>query len=144
MARQTDVDTAAELVVALGALIRRIRSAAPSELNELPWSLMAVIRRLDHDGPATTADLARAENVKPQSMGAIVSALEARGLVERRPHATDGRQVTIALTARGEKARYEARAAKSTWLASAVAALDAEDRKALPDLTALIKRLAAS
>ena len=80
--------------------------------------------------------------MRPQSMSAIVTALEGRGLVERRPHLTDGRQVHIALTPTGARARHEARAAKSTWLAQAIATLDPAERKALPSLTALVKRLA--
>ena len=41
------------------------------------------------------AVLARAEGVKPQSMGTAL------GLVERKAHSTDGRQINIKLTARG-------------------------------------------
>ena len=67
---------------AIGLLIRRIRATAASQ--ELSLSERSVMSRLDNNGPATTAELARAEGVKPQSMGATVAALEERGLVERR------------------------------------------------------------
>ena len=97
--------------------------------------------RLDTEGPATTAELARAEGVKPQSMGAAIAVLEEMGLVERKPHPTDGRQMNIALTARGVSVRKDARAAKRTWLAEAIGKLDATEQKKLPAVTALIKRL---
>src|SRR5262249_20594449 len=84
---------------AVGLLVRRVRAAAAT--HELSWREPAVLGRLRRDGRATTADLARAEAVRPQSMGATVAALEEMGLVERKPHPTDGRQVNIVLTAKG-------------------------------------------
>ncbi|MFZ0084134.1 MAG: MarR family transcriptional regulator [Candidatus Acidiferrales bacterium] len=135
---------ATELALALGMLVRRLRSAVPaeSESHELSWAQLAVMRRLDTDGPATTADLARAEGVKPQSMGATVAALEEMGIVERKAHPTDGRQMNIALTAKGASVRKNTRSAKRMRLAQAIAKLDAREQKSLPAVTELIKRLA--
>jgi len=124
---------------AVGLLIRRIRATAASQ--ELSLSERSVMSRLDNDGPATTADLARAEGVKPQSMGATVAALEERGLVERKAHPTDGRQVNIELTAKGAAIRKSAKDAKRTWLAHAVAQLDKQDQATLFAAGEIIKRL---
>jgi len=135
---------ATELALALGLLVRRLRSAAPSESHELSWTQKAVMVRLDTEGPATTADLARAEGMKPQSMGTTIAALEEMGMVEREPHPTDGRQINIALTEKGARMRKETRIAKQTWLAEAIAKLDAAEQKSLPAFTALIKRLGES
>jgi DNA-binding MarR family transcriptional regulator len=44
-----------------------------------------VISRLAKEGPTTTAELARLEGMRPQSMRTTVSALEKMGMVERRP-----------------------------------------------------------
>ncbi len=82
-----------EFSQALGILVRRMRAAAAS--HELSWSETGVMWRLATDGPATTAELARAEGMKPQSMGTTIAALEEMGMVGRRPHPTDGRQVNI-------------------------------------------------
>jgi len=142
MPRKNHENAATELALALGLLMRRLRSAVPSESLELSWTQMGVMRRLDAEGPATTAELARAEGVKPQSMGATVAALEEMGIVERRPHPTDGRQMNIALTGKGTSMRKDARIAKQTWLAQAIAKLDAKEQKNLPAVTELIKRLA--
>jgi DNA-binding MarR family transcriptional regulator len=141
MPRKTQEDAATELALALGLLMRRVRSAAPAESHELSWTQKAVMVRLDGQGPATIAELARAEGVKPQSMGATVAALEEMGIVERKPHPTDGRQMNIALTTKGARVRRDARIAKQTWLAQSIAKLDAAEQKKLPALTALIKRL---
>jgi len=55
-------------------------------------SQVSVLSRLDRDGPTTVTNLAHAEGVRPQSMGATVSALETTGLVSGAPDPNDGRQ----------------------------------------------------
>ncbi len=97
--------------------------------------------RLDRDGAATIADLARAESMKPQSMGTTVAALEEMGLVERSPHPTDGRQVKIALTRKGVAVRKSTRDAKRTWLAEAIAQLDDDEQQTLFRAGEIIRRL---
>src|ERR1700736_5745264 len=96
---------------AIGLLVRRMRAAAASE--ELSWTEIVVMARLAN-GPATIADLARAEGMKPQSMGTTIAALEEMGIVERQPHPTDGRQVNIELTAKGAAVRKITGDAKRT------------------------------
>ncbi len=100
--------------------------------------------RLAKDGPATTAELARSEGVKPQSMGTVVAALEDRGFIERKSHPTDGRQLNIQLTPKGEAARRSAKDARRTWLAQAIAQLDEEERKVLLAAGEIITRLVAA
>jgi DNA-binding MarR family transcriptional regulator len=100
--------------------------------------------RLDKGGPATIADLARAELVKPQSMGVTLAELERESLVERRPHPTDGRQVLFTLTAEGVEARRKRSAAKQKWLLAAIAQLDDRERETLFAAGEIIKRLAES
>lgn len=124
---------------AMGLLVRRVRAAAAS--HELSLTESAVLARLDRHGPATTAELARAESVKPQSMGTTVAALEEMGLVERKPHATDGRQINVELTAKGATVRISARDAKRTWLAQAIAQLGEEERETLFRAGEIMKRL---
>ena len=125
---------------AIGLLVRRVRAASAS--HELSWTESLVMARLAKDGPATTADLARAEGMKPQSMGTTVAALEEIGIVERKPHPTDGRQVNIELTAKGAVMRKSAKDAKRTWLAQAIAQLDEQERETLFKAGEIIKRLA--
>jgi DNA-binding MarR family transcriptional regulator len=125
---------------AIGLLVRRVRTAAAAE--ELSWTESLVMSRLAKDGPATTADLARAEGIKPQSMGTTVAALEKIGIVERKPHPTDGRQVNIELTAKGAALRKSVKDAKLAWLVQVIAQLDEEQQKTLFAAGEIIKRLA--
>jgi DNA-binding MarR family transcriptional regulator len=140
MAKKSHDAATIDFIHSVGTLIRRFRSAAAS--HELSLTESSVMRRLQIDGPATTADLARAESVRPQSMGATIAALEERGFVERRAHPTDGRQFKIALTGKGAAVRDSAKDAKRTWLAQAIAQLDEADRKTLYKAGEIIKRLA--
>jgi DNA-binding MarR family transcriptional regulator len=131
-----------DFIQSIGLLVRRVRAAAASQ--ELSLTEGSVMGRLAREGPATTADLARAEGMKPQSMGTTIAALEELGMVERNPHPTDGRQVNIALTAKGAAVRKSAKDAKRTWLARAISQLDEKEREALFEAGEIIKRLAES
>jgi DNA-binding MarR family transcriptional regulator len=131
---------AGDLIQSVGLLVRRVRAAAGT--NELSLTEASVIGRLARNGPATTADLARAEGVKPQSMGTAIATLEEMGMVERKRHPTDGRQMNIDLTAKGEAVRKTAKDAKRTWLAQTIAQLDEQERETLFKAGDIIKRLA--
>ena len=139
MARKSIETDVIDFSHAVGLLVRRVRAAAAS--HELSLTEAAVMARLARDGPATTADLARSESVKPQSMGATVAALEERGLVERKPHPTDGRQMNVALTAKGAAVRKSAKDAKRTWLAQAIGELDRQERETLFAAGRIVRRL---
>lgn len=130
---------AAELVLAAGQLARRLRSQGGTD--GLNLSQLATLARLERNGWMSAADLARAEAMKPQSMGAILTGLQEENLVRRRPDPSDGRRILFALTARGTAVRNERSAAKRHWLASALADLDAAQRQTLVAAIPLIKRL---
>jgi DNA-binding MarR family transcriptional regulator len=131
-----------ELSLAIGKLVRRLRMEANP--GELTLSQATTLARLDRSGAMTTADLARAEFVKPQSMGTTLADLEQEGLVQRRPHPTDGRQVLFELTAAGVEARRKRNIAKRDWLLAAMERLDPHEQQTLFAAAALIKRLAES
>ncbi|WP_026792695.1 MarR family winged helix-turn-helix transcriptional regulator [Pleomorphomonas oryzae] len=128
-----------ELTMAVGQLLRRLRSE--TNPDGLSWSQSTALARLERGGPTTTADLARAEAVKPQSMGATLAELEREGLVMRHPHPTDGRQVLFALTGAGVEARRKRSAAKQKWLLAALGGLDADEQRLLVSAIPLIRRL---
>jgi DNA-binding MarR family transcriptional regulator len=140
MPRKTLASDVTELTQAIGLLMRRVRAAAAS--HELSLTESAVIARLAKQGPATAAELARAEGMRPQSMGTTIAALEEMGLVEREPHPTDGRQMNIAVTAKGLAVRDNVKDAKHTWLAAAIAQLDREEQETLFAAGGIIRRLA--
>jgi DNA-binding MarR family transcriptional regulator len=130
-----------ELLAAMGQLMRRLRAEAES--GELSWTQVAITSRLD-TGPMTTADLARAESMKPQSMGASLAQLEEEGLVRRKPDPNDGRQILFELTAAEIEGRYRSRLAKREWLIAAIAKLERDEQQTLFAATDVIKRLAES
>jgi DNA-binding MarR family transcriptional regulator len=139
--KASDIEVA-DFVQAVGLLVRRVRAAAASQ--ELSWSEASALGRIAKEGPATTADLARTQGMRPQSMRTILATLEELGMVERTPHATDGRQVMITLTAKGAAAHKSSSDAKRTWVAQAIDKLEDQDRETLFAAGKIIKRLAES
>lgn len=132
---------AGELRVVLARLLRRLREQ--TEGSDLTRSQSAVLGRLERDGATTATALARAEGIRPQSMGAIVAALDAAGLVVGSPDPKDGRKTILGLT---EKAREEfrtGRLAKEDWLTQALGTtLDAAELQRLSDTVELLRRVA--
>ena len=134
--------TAEELRVVIGAFVRRLR--VESAAQPYTSSQIAVLRVLDEAGPMITADLARAELIKPQTMGALVAELEADGLVARRDDSNDGRRRLVSLTAAGKRVLADGRRARQTWLAHAInLQLDAAEQRALFDALQLVRKITA-
>jgi DNA-binding MarR family transcriptional regulator len=133
---------AEEFALAISQIVRRVRARAPAELGDFSWTQKSVLSRLEKAGPATSAELARAEGVTPQSMGTAIAALEDMQLVERKADPEDGRQIVVRLTARGRSLRERSRAAKESWLAQALAKLDREERAILLKASDIMKRMA--
>ncbi|MGI4813389.1 MAG: MarR family winged helix-turn-helix transcriptional regulator [Janthinobacterium lividum] len=131
-----------ELTLAIGQLLRRLRSQAhPGELN---LSQASALARLEREGPMTTADLARAESMKPQSMKAVLAILEEEACVERQPHPTDGRQILFVPTSKGLEERRRRTVAKREWLIDALAKFDQAQVQTLAAAIPLIKQLSDS
>lgn len=140
MPRTRDWDVS-DFARTLGRLVRHMRAAAAQ--HELSLTESAVLARLGRTGPATTAELARAEGMRPQSMSAAIAVLEERGLIERKPHPSDRRQVNIALTGRGAAIRSSAKDLKRAWLARATARLRDEERQVLAHAGEILERMLA-
>jgi DNA-binding MarR family transcriptional regulator len=138
MPTQTEIaPLAADLRVAVGQLVRRLRSE-----NLFPITQTAVLGRLDRCGAQSVSDLASAERVRPQSMAQTVGDLEADALVEREPDPGDRRRALVNLTAAG-KARIDAdRAAREGWLVKALEELPDADRQTVERSVEILARLA--
>lgn len=131
---------ATDLAAVVGRLLRRLRTSSAESL--LTPSQRSVLARLDEDGPATTAALARAELVRPQSMRLTLGALEEQGLVARAADPSDGRKSVVSISDAGRTTLAEVRAAKRNWLAETIAAeLDGDERRTVAEAVALIGRL---
>jgi DNA-binding MarR family transcriptional regulator len=133
-------DLAAEFRVVLGKLKRRLREHANK--GDLSLSQMAVLGYLDREGPSTVTALARAEGVRPQSMGATVAALEEAGLVSGAPHPADGRQIMLSLTASARGWIKASRAAREDWLSQTIRShLNPAEQEDLAKAAVLLRRL---
>ncbi len=123
-----------------GKLKRRLREQ--SNVGDLSPSQTAVLLRLEKDGPATTSGLARAEGMKPQSMGTVVAMLESAGLVQGAPDPADGRQTVLSLTDACKKRIGEGRAARQDWLFRTIQArLTPTEQDQLAAAITLLQRL---
>jgi len=145
--RPTDIPSArslalsVELRAVVGKLKRRLLSQ--SDVGDLTNSQIAVLLRLEKDGPATTSSLARAEGMRPQSMASIVAALDAAGLVGGSADPADGRQTMLSLTETCRDWLRESRAARQDWLSRTLEArLSASELAQLETAVALLSRLA--
>jgi DNA-binding MarR family transcriptional regulator len=92
-------EVAGALRVSIGLLLRRLRQVRGEDELTLPES--SALARLDRGGPATASALARLEQISPQSMGATLASLEAKGLIERSPDPEDGRRAVLSVTGAG-------------------------------------------
>jgi DNA-binding MarR family transcriptional regulator len=110
---------AGALHVSMGLLVRRLRQVPADDGLTMPET--AALARLERGGPATAAALAKAEQISPQSMGATLAGLEARGFVARRPDPGDGRRILLSATRAGLGALRTRRNAKTERLARALA-----------------------
>ena len=111
-------EVAAALRVSIGLLLRRMRQVRPDGELSLPET--SALARLDRAGPATSSALAKEEQISPQSMGATLAALEARGLVARQPDPDDGRRAVLSLTGAGQQVLRDKRSARTAQLAAAL------------------------
>ncbi len=137
MAQDTS-QTASELRLVLGQLVRRLRAE-----HRFPISQGTVLGRLDREGPQSVSDLAAKERVRHQSMAQTVGDLESDGFVGRRPDPTDGRRALVALTAEGRSALAADRRHREGWLAGALdERLTARERRVVEEAVELLRRLA--
>jgi DNA-binding MarR family transcriptional regulator len=106
---------------------------------------MAVLGRLDREGPASISDLAAADRMRPQSMAQTVHELQSAGLVFRRPDPADGRRSFVELTEAGLQTLKATRAQREDWLTRTLdRELDAEQRELVREAVALLERVAAA
>jgi DNA-binding MarR family transcriptional regulator len=134
---------AGELRVVLGNLRRRLREQAHP--GDLSWSQMSVLGRLEREGPTTVTVLAKAEGVRPQSMGATVSVLQDAGLVVGAPDPSDGRQTVLSLTESCREMVRANRAMRVDWLFRTIRSnLSHGEQETLATAIGLLRRLVDS
>ncbi|OKI47364.1 MarR family transcriptional regulator [Micromonospora sp. CB01531] len=120
---------APQLRNAITRLNRRVRQARP--VGDLTGSQLSALTSLNLAGALTPRELSDVERVQPPTMTKIVAKLEERGLVQRTPHPTDGRQVILAATEGGRAVLEQFERARNEWLADRLAELTEEERDTL-------------
>lgn len=116
-----------DLRLACQRIARRVRFESTSEL---PPHLFSVLARVHRVGPQTPTQLAEHDRVSTPSMTRTLNALCERGLVEKQPHPSDGRQVLITATADGAGVVQETIAHRDLWMLTHIDSLD-DDHLAL-------------
>jgi DNA-binding MarR family transcriptional regulator len=131
---------AEHLQMVVAALVRRQRSVSPA--RELTLSQVSILKRLDREGPATVADLARAEKIRHQSVAATVAVLVERGWVRRVTDESDLRRRLLTITDEGLRILAERREAGHEHLADLLAErFTADERTHIARSVVLFQRL---
>ena len=144
MAQALDTsEVASQLRASVGLLVRRLRQAHVT--GELSLSESSALARVERDGPMTSAELARAEHISPQSMGATLHGLQDRGLLVRSADPEDGRRVRLSVSDAGREVRARRKAETAERLADVLASeLTAAELEQLDGVMPLLQRLAES
>ncbi|MEU7994407.1 MarR family transcriptional regulator [Micromonospora sp. NPDC049060] len=131
---------APQLRDAITRLNRRVRQARP--VGDLTVTQLSALTSLRLAGALTPRELADVERVQPPTMTKIVAKLEERGLVQRTPHPTDGRQVILAATEGGRAVLDQFERVRDEWLARRLAELTEAERETLRQAAEILQQLA--
>ena len=139
-----DADTPHALAVELRMVASQLRRRLRQEASAADWteSQRSVLLRLErHDG-ATVTELALAEGVRSQSMGATVASLIDTGYIKGTPDPADGRRTLLSVTPQTRKVFRQVRAAREDWLQHAIEArYSPSEQKHLASAVRLLQRL---
>lgn len=98
------------------------------ELKVVEFSVLSL---LAHNPGLTSRHVCATLSIMPPNLVGLVAALEKRGLLERRPHPSDGRAMGLYLTLDGEALTAEAEQAVAQLEVDATAKLTTSERKTL-------------
>lgn len=136
---RSDAGLASALRVSLARLNRRLRrQAAPEAPTPTQLAVLAAVER--HSG-ISPSELAELEKMQPPSMTRVIAVLVERGLVERTPHPTDRRQVTVKVTEAGSTLLKEERRRKEAWLTQRLKDLTPQERAVLREAAPILEKL---
>jgi DNA-binding MarR family transcriptional regulator len=143
----TDAASLGERIRALARAHHAFNISVARALGLAPNDVWA-LEHLLADGPLGPAELARRLAMTTASATVLLDRLEAAGHVERRPHPTDRRRLSVAPTEQADRDAYRAIAPFVKELDAAEAALTPEEREAvaryLDRITAALTAFAAS
>jgi DNA-binding MarR family transcriptional regulator len=116
-----------EIAEGMQRLVRWGVRIAPKQMSMTALGALSSLS----SGPVRVSALAEREGMTQPGMTALVNRLATSGYVQRVADPTDGRATLVRLTATGERALADRRAARTTALRDHIHALPAEHRRAL-------------
>lgn len=121
-------------------LARRLRIERPNPT--LGRSAIGMLATLYREGAMTAAQLAKQEQLQPQSLSRLIASMTKEDLIERRPHDLDKRAILLEITSKGRQALARDMNASREWLNEAMAAqLTPTEQKQLLQAAELMLRL---
>ena len=138
LASSSSAALAHELRIATTRTTRRLRSVTTRKITLTQLSALASIQAA---GELTLGELAARERVQPPSMTRVIARLCEEGLVERKTHPSDGRQVLVSLTELGTTMLGAEAKAREAWLARKLSSLTKEERETLKSASSILVRL---
>ena len=125
---------------AFWAVARRLREMSQESLA--PWEItpahLRALRVLKRHGPMRLSELSEHLQIVPRSTTQVADALQARGLIERRPDPGDRRATLVEVTGHGSEVLDEIRAARGTEAERIFGRLSETDRG---HLTRILRKL---
>jgi DNA-binding MarR family transcriptional regulator len=116
---------------ALSIIGHFLERMAPYGLKPVDFSVMSTIC---HNPGVTSRQLCAALNLLPPNLVGLIQSLEARGLIERKPHPHDGRAVGLHPTEQGQALMVQAEKTAADLELEKTARLTPAQRKTLLDL----------
>ncbi|OCF88971.1 MarR family winged helix-turn-helix transcriptional regulator [Nocardia brasiliensis] len=140
MTTPSDVRTlAGELSLAVVRLTRHLRGRrADAQISLTQLSALATLSR---DGAMTPGALAAKERVQPPSMTRVIASLTDLGLVERKPHPTDGRQIIVSLSEAGRALIADETNAREAWMTEQLSGLTEDQVVVLTRAVGIMKQI---
>jgi DNA-binding MarR family transcriptional regulator len=134
---------AARLATVISPLRRVLLTAArdAEHLPEIPDAQIEIIRALPRDTASSPGELAGRLGLSRPTVSNLLTAMEANGLVERRPRPGDRRHVEVLVTAKALDLFDRFDRASGDLVATAAATLTHEDREALTAALPALERL---
>lgn len=137
-----DTALARDLRLAIGRVARRLRRAYVDAGEGLSFLELAVLHRLDRDGPTSPGTLAGDEGVTSAAVAATLTALERQGLVTRRRSTQDGRRIVVTISATGQRTLRQRESASVASIEAALQQLTASDRRRLAAVIPTLEKVA--
>lgn len=140
---QSDAGLATSLRISVSRLARRLRAErlARDLQPELSDTQLAILAVLEKHATMTPGELAEYEKVQPPSITRVIAVLEERGLIMRKPHPSDRRQVLLTVTDQGRGVVRQVRQLREAWLAQRLRDLSPEELAALRTALPVLEKL---